>query len=97
MAYSNKSLVRIGQVVTGNAAGAATARQISLHAYATDDAPATVEGTGYFNSARNRLTAGDMIDAAMTLGGTPVTKRYVVTASPASGNVTIALQATAAG
>lgn len=94
MAFTAKALVRINQVVVGNAAGAATARQISLHAYATDDAPAVVEGAGYFNNARLRFVAGDMIDAAMTLGGTPVTKRYIVTASPATGNVTIALQAT---
>ena len=33
----------------------------------------------------------------MAMGGTPVLKFYVVTAVPATGNVTIALAATAAG
>lgn len=81
----------------GLASGAQKNALISLYSYATDDAAATVEAAGYFNSARGRLTVGTVIIASMANAGTPVLKAYVVTAVPATGNVTIALQTTTAG
>lgn len=98
MALSLKSLSRIGQqAAVGSAAGAPQAQQVGMLIYATDDAAATVEAAGYFNGARAFLRKGDIILATMVNGGTPVTKQYVATAVPASGNVTIALQTTTAG
>ena len=82
----------------GLASGAQKNALVSLYSYATDDAAATVEAAGYFNSARTRLTVGTVIIASMANAGTPVLKAYVVTAAPqVTGNVTIALQTTTAG
>lgn len=100
MAFSKKSLVRlVNQLAPGLAAGTPKSNSINLFAYATDDAAATVEAGGYFNAARDegRITLGDIIFASMANSGTPVSKTYVVTAAPASGAVTIALQSTVAG
>lgn len=97
MTFSPKSLARRNQVPIGSAAGAAKAAQSSSFDYATDDAAATVEAAGYFNNARAFLSVGDKIDAVMAASGTPVRKGYVVTVVPTTGNVTVALQATAAG
>ena len=91
MAYSATSLVRIASIAV------AMGRSISVHGFGTPDAAATVETSGYFNAARGRLAKGDIIMAAMVIDGTPVLKNYVVTAVPASGNVTIALQTATAG
>lgn len=91
MAYVETSLVRLAAIPVDSST------VICAYLYATADAAAVVETAGYFNSARTRLSKGDMIDAAMVVGGTPVSKRYVVTASPSTGNVTIAVQATAPG
>jgi hypothetical protein len=98
MAYSKRSLSRMGQQVpVGSGTGTPQAQQAGLVVYATDDAAATVETAGYFNDARNFLRKGDILLATMANGGTPVTKQYVVTAVPAAGNVTIAIQTVAAG
>jgi hypothetical protein len=97
MALAIQALSRVGQTVVGVAVGTPKAAMVAMWLYGTDDAAATVEAAGYFNGARGNLAVGDMIDASMVNGGTPVSKRYVVTAVPASGNVTVALQATTAG
>lgn len=72
------------------------AQPMSEFSYVHTDAAAVVEAAGYFNAAYRTLAKGDLIDAVMAMGGTPVTKRYVVTAS-SSAAVTIALQSPAAG
>lgn len=98
MTLSTKSLVRLStQAPVGSAAGAPQQQQVSVFVYATDVAAATVETAGYFNGARAQLRKGDIILASMVNGGTPVGKTYVVTAVPATGNVTIALQTATAG
>ena len=97
MSLSLKSLVKLAQVTVGDAAGAATGNSVYTYAYATADAAAAVETAGYFNNARKLLAVGSVIQASMVYGGTSVLKNYVVTAVPATGNVTIALAATAAG
>lgn len=97
MTYCSKSLARRNQVPIGSTAGAAKAVQSSSFDYATDDAAATVETAGYFNSARSLLSIGDKIDAVVVASTAPVRKGYVVTAVPTTGNVTVALQTTTAG
>lgn len=98
MALSQRSLVRIAhQTPVGLAAGTPSDRTAGQWFYATDDAAATVEGAGYWNGARQFLRVGDVITAVMAAAGTPVLKAYVVTAVPASGNITTAIQATTLG
>lgn len=64
--------------------------------YITLDAAAVVEGAGYFNAIYQNAPVGTVIDAVMDIAGTPVNKRYIVTASSSSG-VTVALQSASAG
>lgn len=89
MAYDPKALVRTAQ------AAVAVGDMASKFFYATADAAATVEAASYMTD--KRLKKGDVIEAVMARGGTPVTKRYVVTAVSAAGVATLALQATSAG
>ncbi len=93
MAYDSKGLVVESNYATTAAGQANTARRAI---YMTPDAAAVVEAVGYFNSAAARLPKFTMIEAVMATGGTPVAKRYIVTANTGTV-VTIALQATAAG
>ncbi len=97
MAYAEKCLHRITQAPVGATTGSAKQAQISKWLYGTDDAAAVVETAGYFNSARSLLSVGDQIEASMAVASSAVSKDYVVTAVPASGNVTIALKASTAG
>lgn len=97
MTFAAKCCRRLdSQTPVGNTTGGATSAQISKYVYATQDAPAVVEAAGYFNALRDAgaLTPGCTIEASMTLAGTPVMKQYVVLTVPASGNVTVGLQAT---
>ncbi len=91
MAYDGKALVRTAVSYVSDTI------TISSSNYGTADAPATVETAGYFNGARAKLTVGDIIIASMGIGGTLKLKIYQVTAVPATGNVTIALQTVTAG
>lgn len=98
MSYSETSLARLTSPTSiGLASGKPRQEVSSTYQYATDDAAATVEAAGYFNSARSRLVKGDVIIARMAMAGTPIVKVYIATAVPSTGNVTIALAATAAG
>ena len=98
MSYTERALTRMTTpAAIGTTAGAPRAGVAGPWMYRTDDAAAAVEAGGYFNNARGRLVVGDLIFASMVLAGTPVAKTYVVTAAPKTGNVTIALAATAAG
>lgn len=98
MALSLKSLSRQGQqVAVGSAAGNPQAQQAGLLFYSTDDAAATVEAAGYWNAARPFLRKGDVVIASMVNSGTPVSKAYVFTAVPATGNITAAIQIDSAG
>ncbi|MBW8268288.1 hypothetical protein [Caldovatus aquaticus] len=63
--------------------GQAGARR-KLHLYTSDDTHATVSGAGYFSALYQRLNPGDIILAALDLGGTPQLRAYIVTASSAS-------------
>ncbi len=94
MAYDakNLSVSNPGCVYTGGGEDKVAHRAHLI----TADAAATVETAAYFDAAYLRLPKGTIIDAVMAVGGTPVRKSYVVTASSASG-VTIALQTATAG
>lgn len=72
--------------------------QKSIWGYVTADTAATVEGAGYFPAATlsGVVSVGDVIEAVMVVGGTPVKKTYVVTVSTSS-TITIALQTATAG
>lgn len=74
----------------------ATNLTVSQFDYATNDAPAVVEGSNYFPGDCG-LAKGDSITAHMTLGGaTPILKQYMVTAVATAG-CTIAVQTVTAG
>lgn len=89
MAFDPKALVRITQ------SAIAAGDMCSTFLYGTPDTAAVVEAASYMTD--KRLKKGDVIDAVMARGGTPVTKRYVVTAVSAPGVATLALQSTTAG
>jgi hypothetical protein len=77
-------------------AGASGQYRYTWATYITTDTAAVVEAAHYFDSIYQNLPVGTVIEATMAMGGTPVIKDYVVTASSASA-VTIALKSTAAG
>jgi hypothetical protein len=78
-------------------AGQVSPSQVSNWGYATADAAATVEASGYFNAVASQLGKGDCIRAVMALGGAPVLKDYVVTSASGATPVTIAIQQATAG
>ncbi len=86
MAYKDGSLVLIGSAPLSTGIGNAK----SMYLYVTDDAVATVIASGYFNNARNRLSKGDLIEIASAQATTPVPSRCIVTAVPASADITVA-------
>lgn len=61
----------------------------SMWLYVTDDAHATVVAANYFNAQAQFMRKGDLIDVITAFNGTPLNRRYVVTAVTASA-VTIA-------
>jgi hypothetical protein len=75
MAFQSKNLSVIGY-----------ANGFTLWHYATADAAAAVDTSGYFNGASNMLRVGDFILANASLGGTPENGMLVVLAN-ASGVV----------
>jgi hypothetical protein len=84
MAFTAASLTKMGDSMVS--AGVVQ----NCYFYATADAAATVVAAGYFNAARNTLRKGDVILAAQVINGTPAYTTYILTAVPATGNVTAA-------
>jgi len=74
MAFTPASLTRL-----------AGASGISLWHYSTADSIATVNTSGYFDSAANMLALNDVIIAVTSTGGTPVVSHTYVNAN--SGTV----------
>lgn len=70
---------------------------VNWYKYATADAVATVIAAGYFNNARDKLKVNDVIDALCVATGTADRVAVIVTAVPASGNVTVAVNTDASG
>lgn len=96
MAFDKKGFQR---AAIGGAIGAAAGGIRSIYHYATGDAAAAVEAAGYFNGIPDApLKVGDIIVAALGIGGTPQSKVYGVTtggAAPAIKPLNVGLTATA--
>lgn len=84
MAFDPKSLIQMCSMPRG--AGKTT----TIWGYSSADAVATIEAAGYFNSDRGKLKANDIIVAMALADATGVQLLLKVTASPATGNVTVA-------
>lgn len=67
------------------------------YTYATADAAATVLADGYFNEARAKLKVNDQIEVCAVHGGTGDFLTLKVTAVPATGDVTVAVNTEASG
>jgi hypothetical protein len=91
MPFTANSLHRSRSIPTG--LGAGNVNTIGFFDYASADAQATIAAAGYFNGAREQLTTGSVITAVGTVNATPTVEFYVVTAVPASGNVTVGVEA----
>ena len=70
---------------------------VNLFSYTTPDAAAVVEAANYFNAAAVSFIKGDVIQASMVSGGTPVLKHYIVTSATGASPVTVAIQTVTAG
>jgi hypothetical protein len=71
----------------------------NIYEYATADAVATVIAAGYFNGLRDdqRIRVNDVINSQCVMGGVADFVRLIITAVPATGNVTVAVNTGAAG
>jgi hypothetical protein len=93
MALNNRSLVLAISVPH-----TADAAPTNFYKYASPDAAATIVAAGYFNNVRDKLKVGDIIEAVALAGGATADRLdLVVTAVPATGNVTVAVNGEAAG
>ncbi len=71
---------------------------LNFYKYGTPDAPATVIAAGYFNALRTKpLRVGDVIDAVCSVNGTPDRISMLITAVPASADITVAINTDASG
>ena len=66
-------------------------RQIMFFDYATVATLAETTADGFFNSSRDNLTVGSIIDAVVDINGTTARVVLRVTAAPSTGNVTTAI------
>jgi hypothetical protein len=88
------SFKQLGFRVVETGGVSASGARFGRATYITDDAAATVEGTGYFDSA-DGIFVGLMIEIIAAAATTPVHKTYVVSAI--STHVTATLQTATAG
>jgi hypothetical protein len=94
MALQIKQLVRTASIPIR------TAGRYNRYNYADTDAAATIIAAGYFNDARSMLKVNDRIDImaawdAVTANGDIVEVK--VTAVPATGDITVAVNTEAVG
>lgn len=92
MAFEPKSLSLYNSVPFGSAG-----KRVDFMNYATPDAVATVIAAGYFNNARAKLQVNTVIDAMCLADAVGDRVSLIVTAVPASGNVTVAVNTDATG
>lgn len=92
MAFEARSLCLNNSTPYGTAG-----RAVDFFHYATPDAAATVTTAGYFNAARDKLSVNDVIEALCVADGVGDRQSLIVTAAPATGNVTVAVNTDAAG
>ncbi|RWI96090.1 hypothetical protein [Mesorhizobium sp.] len=90
--FEARSLSLVNSVPYGSSGA-----KVNFFHYATADAAATVTTDGYFNAARDKLQVNDVIEAMTVAGGVGDKLSLKVTAAPASGNVTTAVNTDAAG
>jgi hypothetical protein len=78
---------------------AADTQPYKVFEYATADAVATVIAAGYFNGMRDdgKINVNDVVNCQCVMGGVADFVRVIVTAVPASGNVTVAVNTGASG
>lgn len=65
--------------------------------YAANETAAEVVAAGWFNTIRDQVTVGSVMDAVVDADGTPDRISIIFTAVPATGNVTVAYNNDAAG
>lgn len=92
MALNLRSLALVNSTPYGSAG-----KTVNWYNYATADAQATVIAAGYFNDARAKLKVNDCIDVLTVADGVGDRLGLIVTAVPASGNVTVAVNGEASG
>lgn len=90
MAFDPKALKRIDTVLLSGS------RKVHFFNFATDDTLAEVTTAGYFNSVRDALAVHSIIHAVVDIDGTANYATIRLTAVPASGNVTAAIDTPAA-
>uniref|UniRef100_UPI003BAD57F7 hypothetical protein n=1 Tax=Stappia sp. TaxID=1870903 RepID=UPI003BAD57F7 len=91
MAHSVKALSRFATSDMGRT------NQTDTYVYSTNDTLAELVAAGYFNNSRTTLKAGDVIMAVADKDGTASHVVLLVTASPATGNVTVSAQGAVLG
>jgi hypothetical protein len=92
MAFNKRSLCLFNSTPYGTAS-----KTVNWYGYATADAAATVVAAGYFNDARDKLKVNDVIMVMAVADGTGDWLLLKATAVPASGDVTVAVNAEASG
>lgn len=92
MALNIRSLALANSTPYGTAG-----KTVNWYNYGTADAVATVIAAGYFNGARDKLKVNDSIDAMCLADGVGDRVSLIVTAVPAAGNVTVAVNTDAGG
>jgi hypothetical protein len=94
MALAKRSVVQMHSIPY-----AADTPPLNIYGYATPDAVATVIAAGYFNGLRDdaRIRVNDVIECFCVMGGVSDYVRVIITAVPATGNVTVAVNTGASG
>ena len=92
MALNNRALVLYASVPHTS-----DSPPVNFYKYATPDAAAAVVAAGYFNNLRDKLKVNDVIMALCVAAGVGDIVQLIVTAAPATGNVTVAVNGEAAG
>lgn len=87
MAHDPRALQRISTNLMANG------RKVHHFTYASDHTKAEIVTAGYFNASRPALTPGSLIQAVADLDGTPNALLIRVATVPATGDVTVALDA----
>lgn len=98
MAFNPRSLALFNSSPYGTAG-----KSVNFYNYATADAVATVIAAGYFGTGvsgvvgSNKLNVNDVIEALCVADGVGDRVSLIVTAVPAGGNITVAVNTDAAG
>lgn len=89
MPFIRSDLTRVSTAMARAASG--SKRQMAgLWFYQTADTHTDVTAANYFNAAADELMPGDIILAAVAMGGTPQLRAYIVTSVSTSGVVSVA-------